>query len=649
MMDPLNVGTTERSTVLGGGPTSPPQESPGSVNPAVRIPLTGSLLPGIVALLVACVVALVIARLTALAPDRPEQALTLVGALFALLLPIPVIAYAIANRRAIVPERVAIVALLSLTVLLTGLDIYWLGAHVVFPADILIWSESDFVNDIIKLRIGYPLYTAQANNESFIYTPGSQVLTWLLASLAGKGTSIVAYRAIQVGYTVAAAIVAVLCCRRLIALAVPSRSPGSMTLWSALWLPAFFLLASNAITNPFVQNLHNDALAQLVTITGYWLLLEYSATRDRRILWLMALLPAAGFLVKQSLVVWAPLYCFYLAIFDRPRSVRLTATFAAVSFGMVALTIAACYVAWGEPFTYWTFNVLKAHPFSLMRTAQHIVDAWAFFAMGIAGGLVLMRGERMRVLVGPWLFWLVLFLFGAYTSGIAWMLNHLGPGSLIAGTWFLAAVALSWTDVVRGAQRAAARDARGLIERWVRPAAVATIGGLLLAGLGTVRIPVPPFPKDATRYVTQIESELQRVPTTTALLDAGSWVYLQDGVVMKDRAPSFGDRGYGQVGDFSQMIRRLEERHYARILLRNYHSADFWYDHYLWRTPSGVRQALRNNYREAGTIPAVREGDPTRRPRYLFSEISILVPNTTGSSITRHSGPAVASFFPRVR
>lgn len=632
----------------------PPQDPPGSVHPGRRVTLPGSLLPGVVAFLAACALALLVVQLTALVPERAEQAVMLVGVCFALLLPIPAIAYAVANRRGIVPERLAVVVLLSLTVLLTGLDLYWLGVHVVFPADILIWSESDFVNDIIKLRVGYPLYTAPANNESQLYTPGSQVLTWLLAALVGKGSSIVAYRAVQVGYTAAAAVVAVLCCRRLISLAAPGRPLGGATLWSALWLPAFFLLASNAITNPFVQNLHNDALAQLITVTGYWLLLEYTATHDRRVLALMALIPAAGFLVKQNLVVWAALYCLQLLVFDKPRSLRRAATFAAVSFGAVGIAAAACYIEWGEPFTYWTISVLRAQSVSLLRSAQHVIDAWAYFAVGIAGGLVLMRGERLRVLVGPWLIWLAVMLLAAFTSGLAWMLHHLGPGSLIAGTWFLAAMAHAWPGISRGADRAGTREDRGLLERWLserrlRAAAAVAIGALLLGGLGTIRIPAPPLPRDATRYVTQIENEFQGVPPSAVLLDVGSWVYLRGGVVMRDRATSIGDRGYGGVGDFSGIIRRLGERRYAKILVRKYHSPNFWYDHYLWPTPSGVRETLAANYHEVGTIPAVRERDPTKRQRYLFSEISILVPNATANAITPRSGPAGASSFPSVR
>ena len=33
---------------------------------------------------------------------------------------------------------------------------------------------------------------------------------------------------------------------------------------------------------------------------------------------------------------------------------------------------------------------------------------------------------------------MLLLIVEVYTSGVAWMLNHIGPASLIAGVWFLA-------------------------------------------------------------------------------------------------------------------------------------------------------------------------------------------------------------------
>ena len=53
--------------------------------------------------------------------------------------------------------------------------------------------------------------------------------------------------------------------------------------------------------------------------------------------------------------------------------------------------------------------------------------------------LVLLRGQAAKRLLGPWVIWLLFFGAETYTSGLNVTLNHMGPGSLIAGIWFLAA------------------------------------------------------------------------------------------------------------------------------------------------------------------------------------------------------------------
>jgi hypothetical protein len=60
-------------------------------------------------------------------------------------------------------------------------------------------------------------------------------------------------------------------------------------------------------------------------------------------------------------------------------------------------------------------------------------------------------------------------------------------------------------------------------------------------------------------------------------------------------------------------------------MVRNFNSPDFWYDHFLWSEFSGIRQALLDNYYEAGIISGVEGGD-----RYLFSDISVLAPKPKG-------------------
>jgi len=151
--------------------------------------------------------------------------------------------------------------------------------------------------------------------------------------------------------------------------------------------------------------------------------------------------------------------------------------------------------------------------------------------------------------------------------------------------------------------------------------------GLLYNGLGVVRIPVQPFSQDTYRYVKQIENEFEGEPLGTVLLDAGTWVYLRGNVVMKDRAPSIGEQGISATGDFSGILQRINRNHYSKILVRHLHSPNFWYDHYMWPISSGIKQALLRNYQESHRLPAVKEND-SQPIRYLFSDISVLIPKT---------------------
>jgi hypothetical protein len=136
-----------------------------------------------------------------------------------------------------------------------------------------------------------------------------------------------------------------------------------------------------------------------------------------------------------------------------------------------------------------------------------------------------------------------------------------------------------------------------------------------------LRTPINLLPSGADQYRRQIEQAFTGYEPAKVLLDAGTWLYFPKGIVMKDRAPSIGERGYSQTGDFSALIQRIQAKAYSRIILRNYHSPDFWYDHGMWQQSSHIRQAMQENYIEVGKINAVEANN-----NYLFSEISILEP-----------------------
>jgi hypothetical protein len=576
---------------------------------------------GISALGFSILLALVIHWIHSTFSGSPGRAVTIVGAGFGLLAVLPAVLYCFLRRRASQPGRVSILLLISVAVLLCAVYFYWVSHYIFFPADILIWSEGDYVNDILKFRIGYPLYSAQINNDSFFYTPGVQLLTYGLASIARKGASIEAYRVVHVGYTVLAAVLAALCARKLLEIRSPGRPLANARLWFALWVPLLFLIATNSITSRFTQALHDDALSELVTVGAFYLLLCYVQRRRMSTLLAMAVLPAAAFLVKQSLVVWAGLYAAHLLLFDRPRSLKRIAAYAALTTAGVAGVAFACYAAWGGDFLYWTVLVLGKHGVDPLRAVQHLLDVWPYMAIGILGGAVLVRSDS-KSLLGPWLIWLALMLIECYTSSIAWMINHIGPAALICGIWFCAALTIAWPGMLE--------NLRPGFETWSRAAAVTALIVLLFSGLGLVRIPAPPFSQDAYRYLRDIEKQFKGQPADKVLLDAGSWVYLPQKVVMKDRVPSIGERGYSHTGDFSGILDRIRRKQYRKILLHGFHQPEFEYDASSWQESTGIRRALLENYRETGTIAAAARPASERdhaEDYYFFSDISILEPN----------------------
>ncbi len=195
--------------------------------------------------------------------NRPEKAVSLTGVLFAAILAIATGGYLLRLGRKARPETAGLVFLASCSGLLLATYFFCTSGYIFFPADILVWSEGDFVNDILKFKVGYPLYTSPLNSDSFHYVPGPQLLTYLLAWIAGHADSIPAYRVIQVAFTAAAAFVATLCCHRLLRISRHGfASRQRRWLWNVFWFAALFLMASNSITNRFAHNLHGDALAQ---------------------------------------------------------------------------------------------------------------------------------------------------------------------------------------------------------------------------------------------------------------------------------------------------------------------------------------------------------------------------------------------------
>ena len=551
----------------------------------------------------------------------PEKAVLNTGILLAAILAAAPGIYVLRKRSSALPGTAGLAFLTACGISLLAIYFFWVSSYVFFPADFLIWSEGDFLNDILKFSVGYPLYSPQVNNDSLNYVPGAQLLTYLLVWIAGKTDSIPAYRIVQVGYAAIAAFIATLCCRRMLRLAFPEMRIREGWLWDTFWYAALLLIATNSITNHFVHNLHADALAEVANLASFYLLLRYMETPSRGALAAMVVMVPVGFFIRQNALIWAVCYFGFLAVWG--RSWKRLAVFTAATAALYGAAIAICYVLWGEPFFYWVFSMLTKHALSPLRSFEHLLDAWAYFAALLLGGAAVLRGRNADLLLGAWLASLLVLVAETYTTGIAWTLNHMGPGSLLAGVWFLAGLTSVW-DLATGSRTRGAQD-------WIRAGALTATVALMFSGWGVIRIPLPSISEDAYRYVRDIEKEFQGQAASQILLDEGTWVYWKQRVIMGDRSPGIGERGSSGAGDFSGILSRLAAKRYSKILVRDYHAPDFAYEYYLWPKPSGIRQAMLDNYREVGRIRAA-EGPPAVKDwaedPYFFGEITILEPKT---------------------
>src|SRR3990167_2826197 len=246
---------------------------------------------------------------------------------------------------------------LVISILLVLFYLYNIKPYVFLPADILMWAETNFVGDIIKLRTGTPIYTPPENSNSFIYTPGDQLLTCAISWIIGKETSIVTWRVIQLCYVSCAALIATICCHILFKQAYPSqRKPFSKT-WLAFTFFTLFLAATAPRTNKFSHCLHADALALLISMLCFLTMLLYLKSPSWKRIILMAVCPALGYFTKQFLVNWSVVMLIFLLLHNY-KNIKSLALFIITTATFIAITIGICYLIWGDAFFFWTFKIM---------------------------------------------------------------------------------------------------------------------------------------------------------------------------------------------------------------------------------------------------------------------------------------------------
>ncbi|MEJ2704475.1 MAG: hypothetical protein P8Z79_18730 [Sedimentisphaerales bacterium] len=418
--------------------------------------------------------------------------------------------------------------------------LYSISPYIMLPADILMWAETNFVGDIIKIRIGAPFYTDPADSNSGIYTFGAPYVTYAISWLFGKSTSIPAWRSIQLLFISGAAMIGTACCCMLCKHAFPDyRNPFPKT-WLAFIFLALFLVGTAPRANVYSHCLHAEALALLISTVSFWAMLRYLKSPSWTRLFFMAALPSLGFMVKQVLLCWSAVMFIFLLLHDPKSIIRLIVFFVSVIV-FFAITIGICYWIWGSNFFFWTFDIMggvrKLPSFSttgfrvsLPRSLDHTIRLWPEIAVGVLGGYLLCREKRNIAIMAPvWVAWISLILIEAYTSGVGWsVLWHFGPGVFIASILLFSVLPRFWPNP--GENRMSTFSA---LPRWTNPLLAITGIMTLFVILHVVpsadkyeiryyrRHPSP----DVYRYISDIEHEFEGFSPDKVLLDIGNWIY----------------------------------------------------------------------------------------------------------------------------
>jgi hypothetical protein len=572
-----------------------------------------SLLTGIIGFLVLCIVVGT--------KFQFQKALLIITSLIVVLLVFLLVWLLWRWRRLTYIQNVVVLSvLLAVATALALSTAYQVSFYIRLPVDLLSFSESGFVNDILKLRMGAPLYTPPQDNNSYPYTPGAQILTYLISTAFGQGESIPFFRTVNFSYVIIASLLAVSISDLLVRGYLSENEYKHRPLWLAIWVPLLFLVALDPQFNIWVQSLHNDSLALLVSIFSFWVMVKHSINPKSWQMIMMVVLPALGFFVKQNQLMWVFIFFVYLTL-SGTVSFRKILLYLIFSTTLVLLTIGICYLLWGSPFIFWAFQALGQKVVSIPRSALHLLWASSYVIVALFSCWVLIIRHNTRKLSALWICWFILFGIETYTSGFAFNVNHMGPGVVLAVSWFFVALVKIWPVVESNKPW------------WVCRAqeVVLSIVVVLLFGgtLNLTRLPINPIPQDFYRYVNDIESEFQGMDPHKVLMDTGSWIYLRDNVLMKDRSvPVSVHVGINQPQISHEYLQatidRIDQRTYTKILARELDTANSWYD--FQDRGSGVKGAILANYHVVRRIPKVK-GIYTWWPNHLIAEILVLEPN----------------------
>lgn len=464
----------------------------------------------------------------------------------------------------------------ALFILYTG----WVVAlRVQYPYDHLIWAESPFLTNMLKLHNGVELFGPAADANSFVYSPGLEYVCYALLAPFDLHLDVRACRTVNLLIGLAAAAAAtsfVLDTVNTEALERPARH-------------ALHILVAASLTLVIAKNFtfdicHPDNLHALHIAGGLALGLRATRNESYPLALATAALMGLGILFKQTGALGGMGVAIALALVGRSRWGSHKAA-AVVLAAMATTAMGAWWLLVHLPHgRLWLLDVVAAHEISLTKL-DHL---WAYDGGNLhrsvlyVGAVVIalhnsMRGDD-RTRVRTWL-WLsagagVLPTVLAYTKRFG-LFNNL----VILDLW--AALLVLPALIEHGRER-------------ITPAAA-----LVLLTLGLYPTKRPPLP-DHMRYGRELENALRADAGKPTLVAHGTAAWIRSGLrdVPLDRSNSVLELDAAGLASEAATAARIRSRHYDRIYIA-------------WpRYPPEIETALREHYTIERTIVGVNLVDP---------------------------------------
>ena len=249
------------------------------------------------------------------------------------------------------PARWTVAAIPALGIGLgLALDALRRAAHQArFPFDLNFWSEDYFMTAMLRLDAGAPVYGPVTDAGSSIYSPGGPWLHHALLAPFGLSTSVAANRMLsQLGVLSAIALGVWFA----LVIAKPAQRAARIT--TAALAAAALVLAAYA--NPVAVSLHPVTWEMPVLAATMLVLAKWSDLSPRARVLACVLLPALGFLAKQTAGPTVALALAVVMLRDRK-------SLAIVPIVSLVGTALALHVITNGHFTEWGLSLLAAQGF----------------------------------------------------------------------------------------------------------------------------------------------------------------------------------------------------------------------------------------------------------------------------------------------